>query len=60
MRGELGEKTPKKEIDFYDVTRLIFETFCQATFMFQSLEELSYKRSAVSYPELMQDPTNIV
>ena len=38
MRGEVGKKTPKKEMDriiphFYDVTSLIFETLCPATYL---------------------------
>ena len=34
MRGEVGKKTPKKEMDnysFYDVKWLIFQTLCPVT-----------------------------
>ena len=36
MRGEVGKKTPKKEMDntsFYDVTRLFFRHFVQLRFI---------------------------
>ena len=31
IKGEVGKKTHKKKLDFYDVTWLIFETLCPST-----------------------------
>ncbi len=38
MRGEVGKKTPKKEMENPSFTLLIFETLCPATKFIQRLK----------------------